>query len=402
MSSLYTTYRFSNAPSARFLNFILILILSMAGHSAPAPDRTRFTFLDTSSHPSPGASSYITIVGRDSAGRFCHLDPDGRLQPCSAADNTVELNGSLWCAYSMPLRDGCCRIDIDRDLRMDSARAYLSVGGPLRLRVDPGTGALVQPDPGNRSDPNAGLSYDWIEFALDGAGFHGNTTCVDQFGLPVSLTVIERGEPQRRLGPVGIQEARSAILRAWQAEVPEPFQALAEPGGQRILAPSHGPQAGSHACNHYFDASITRMWEKYASEPLILSPEEGTFSGWVQADGRLLFTRAGDPLRYVIAARPSTAEVFRCDGVLARGSSLEKVLGAQLAAILNRNVEDPLAWKNAAGYYRQAPCNGYARFWHQHGLAGKAYGFPYDDVNDQSPSLASADPMEIQIAFRCD
>ena len=371
-------------------------------HSAPppAPDRIRLTFLDASATPA-APSTFITIIGRDSAGRFCHLESSGAFIPCAAADNTVPSNGEGH-AYAMPLQGSEFHLDLDRKLRMDSARAYISVGGPLRLRMDAATGALVQPDPGNRDDPNAQLSYDWIEFALDASGFHGNTTCVDQFGLPVTLAVTEREHPNQPLGPVGIQKTRSAILRAWKATVPEPFQGLLEPDGLRILAPIHSRSFATGGFSSYFEPSILSLWAKHKTTPLILTPDEGVFTGRVEADARLVFTREGDPGRYVIKGRPSSTEVFACGGVLARGSGLEKVLGAQLAALLNRNIEDPLAWRSAAGYYRQPPCNVYARFWHQHSLDGKAYGFPYDDVNDQSSSLASQDPMEITVTFRWD
>ena len=88
--------------------------------------------------------------------------------------------------------------------------------------------------------------------------------------------------------------------------------------------------------------------------------------------------------------------------MLARGNATEQVLGAQLAALLNRNVADPLRWREPGVYYQGSPCNLYARFWHEHSLAGKAYGFAYDDVSDQSPSLATAEPEEISVTLRWD
>jgi hypothetical protein len=74
-----------------------------------------------------------------------------------------------------------------------------------------------------------------------------------------------------------------------------------------------------------------------------------------------------------------------------------------VAALLNRHLlETPLAWRRAAAYYRREPCNHYARFWHEHGLGHRAYGFAYDDVNDQSASLYVPDPLEITVAYRLD
>ena len=355
----------------------------------------RFSFTNATTGAARDTPAYLTCIGRDSAGRFCHLDGGGRFQPCTAADNTVMKNGRAWCVYALPVA-GALTLDVDAGLRVDSGRIYLSVGEPTYLRVDPATGGLVEPDPDNPSDPNRPLIYDWIEFALDASGFHGNTTCVDQFGMPVTLAVVDQAS--RTLGPVGITEARADLFKVWRETMPEAYQGLLDPAGRRILAPAHAPaQAGF---KDYFEAYLETQWRRYRREPLVLTPEEGTFTGLVREDGRLVFTRALDPANYVIAGRPSTTEVFQCSGVLARGNGLERVLGAQLAAMLNRHVDDPLSWRNAGDYYRLSPCNDYARFWHQHSLGGKAYGFPYDDVNDQSPSLSTNAPKEILVAFR--
>ena len=89
--------------------------------------------------------------------------------------------------------------------------------------------------------------------------------------------------------------------------------------------------------------------------------------------------------------------------MLARGSTLEKVLGAQLGALLNRHLlQRPLDWTNPALYYQTSPCNAYAAFWHQHGLGRLAFGFPYDDVAGQATLIHLANPAELRIGFRLD
>jgi len=361
-----------------------------------AGGRIALTFTSATQGPARDTPAFVTLIGRDAAGRFCHLDRDGRFLPCAPEDASIDRAGRPGYRYGLSLAQ-TRGLTLDRDLRVDGGRIYLSVGEPVWLGRDGTTGGLVEPDPANPDDPNADLRYDWVEFALDGAGFHGNTTCVDQFGLPVWLAVVD-GEAGQVRGPVGLAGTRTALFRAWAAEVPEPFRQL-DAGGRRILAPSHEPALAGGA---YFDPLIQAFWARYRAEPLILTPAEGTFTGQVEADGRLVFTRAGAPGTWSLARAPTTAEVFRCDGVLARGSGLEKVLGAQLAAILNRHVEDPLRWRSAQGYYLASPCNHYARFWHAHSVDGRAYGFPYDDVSEQSSSLNAADPREIRVAFRWD
>ena len=388
-------------PKVRAGLLLLLAALPSLLGAGPAPDRIRFTFRNATLGPSRNTPAFVTFIGRDSLGRFCHLDREGRFLPCGPGDNRVVRNGRTWCVYGLPLRD-VLSLDLDRSQKVDGGRIYLSVGEPTYLRVDETSGGLVEPDPANDQDPNGPLPYDWIEFALDGTGFHGNTTCVDQFGLPVTLEVTDRGHPGQSLGPVGIAGSRADLFRAWQAEVPEPFRVLADPAGTRILAPPHAPGFRDGPLNDYFASRVAALWRRSRSVPLILTPDQGRFTGWVGGDDRLVFTREGSHGRFVIDGPPSSAEVFRCDGVLARGNATEQVLGAQLAALLNRNVADPLRWREPGVYYQGSPCNLYARFWHEHSLAGKAYGFAYDDVSDQSPSLATAEPEEISVTLRWD
>ena len=380
---------------------LLLLALSTLVGGIPAPDPIRLTVRNATQGPAGTNPAFVTIVGRDGRGRFCHLDRYGRFLPCVPEDNRVVRNGRAWCAYALPLGETLA-LDLDRGLRVDGGRIYLSVGKPTYLRVDEATGGLVEPDPANPEDPNGPLCYDWIEFALDAAGFHGNPTCVDQFGLPVTLAVTDRRRPGLALGPVGIARSRAEVLRAWETELPEPFRSLEDPAGRRILAPAHAPGFQDGPLKEHFARRVADLWRSARTVPLVLTPEEGRFTGRVGADDRLVFTREGRPEVFVIDGPPSSAEVFRCDGVLARGNGTERVLGAQLGALLNRNVADPLAWRDATSYYLASPCNRYARFWHEQSLDGKAYGFAYDDVNDQSPSLATAEPAEITVTVRWD
>lgn len=371
----------------------------------PAPvdaDHVRISFRNATLGPLRGLPAFVVITGRDASGALGHLDRTGRARPCSPADNVVPWQGRTWCDYAIPL-DELPYLDLDRNQTLASGRIYLSVGVPLRLRVDEATLGLVQPDPGNPTDPNRDTWFDWIELNLDGAGFHGNTTCVDQFGLPLALTVVPRADPDHPLGPVGITAPRSELFRAFRASVPAAFQSLADPAERRILAPAHGAFGAGGPEGGYLQAYIDRMWRRYRTEALVLSPAEGTFTGSVDALDQLVFTRAADGARCVIHGKPTTQEAFLGNGVLAQGTILEKVLGAQLTALLNRHLlERPGAWRDPAAYYRQEPCNHYARFWHEQGLGHQAYGFAYDDVADQSSSLATGDPMEIRISVRWD
>ena len=50
-------------------------------------------------------------------------------------------------------------------------------------------------------------------------------------------------------------------------------------------------------------------------------------------------------------------------------------------------------WTDDTTFYTTAPADYYAKFWHTHGLRGKAYGFPYDDVGSYSSYVSHKDPQ---------
>jgi Beta-1,3-glucanase len=88
----------------------------------------------------------------------------------------------------------------------------------------------------------------------------------------------------------------------------------------------------------------------------------------------------------------ATSDVFGCAGSLASN--------AALCAALNRHVAQlPQAqWNNAGNYYQSSPANYYAQFWHNNDIDGHAYGFPYDDVNNQSSYVSVNNPQYMLIA----
>jgi hypothetical protein len=60
-------------------------------------------------------------------------------------------------------------------------------------------------------------------------------------------------------------------------------------------------------------------------------------------------------------------------------------LGAEFCAAFNRGVAQNTAnWYNPAAYYTGNVKNDYAQFFHTIGIGHRAYGFAYDDINDQS------------------
>lgn len=104
--------------------------------------------------------------------------------------------------------------------------------------------------------------------------------------------------------------------------------------------------------------------------------------------------------------QPSTQDVLLCNGTMATGvtgpgaqaadeNAIQLQLENQICAATNRGIllAPSSTWTNAATYYQSTePFNAYALFWHKHSVGGLAYGFAFDDNNNQSPSITTGQP----------
>jgi beta-galactosidase len=92
--------------------------------------------------------------------------------------------------------------------------------------------------------------------------------------------------------------------------------------------------------------------------------------------------------------KPNTQQVLEGSGPLATPGGgadpgVEKALEVQICAAFNRHtILDSSQWLTpTAAWYNGAPSNYYALFWHKHSINGLAYGFSYDDAQNQSSSI---------------
>jgi hypothetical protein len=339
---------------------------------------------------------YWTMVGQDPAhpGTFVHVDCSGALIPMAPGDNgELSKNGQNYADYSIPFSQ-CKSFTVPQIL---SARIYLSVGSPMFIQAvgNPVYG-YTGPNIDNPTDPNIDVTYDFVEVNIDATNFYGNTTRVDQFGFPVRLRLQDAGGYDRTVGET---ETRAALFQEFVAQVPQPFQSLAQvQAPYRIVAPAHGAFGSGGAQATYLDSYIQSVWNQYRSQSLVFSDAQGTFTGHVVGN-QFVFTDGQGT--YYINNVPTTQEVLLGNGVFndasnaAPGVATAKQLQiqAQLDAALNRHVaENAASWNTAASFYGSAPTNAYSAFWHAHSIDGLTYGFPYDDVRGFSSSLIGTNP----------
>lgn len=287
---------------------------------------------------------YWGILGINPAnGQWSYLDSTGTLRPISNALN--DASGHL-------VKNGVNYANIYYTVSqaqwismpsLISARIFVSVGSPCYIKTfDTG---FAGPNIDNPSDPNRNIYFDFAEFTLDATGYHGNTTRVDAFGFPLQMRLFNNAGNYDRVVGEKESETRDGIFAAYRNEVPLPFKDLADlQTPYRIVAPIHGSFAAGGANANYF-ASYN---SQYTTQEILI------------ANGRL-------------AQQPD------------------------LNAAINRHVYTlaQSQWGVVSNYYKAAPANYFAAFWHPHSIDGLAYGMPYDDVNGQASYLEVGDPKAL-------
>ena len=336
---------------------------------------------------------YWCILGNNENNQLCYMDKDGNMIPASESLNTVEVNGTKYANIYHTLAES----DHVYAPTIRSGRMYLSYGKPVYVKFNGSTG-YAGPDLNNPGDVNANTLFEFAEFTIEGKHYWGNTTRVDYFCFPMVTRLIGGslyGGYDNVVGDVG---TRDEIFTAFKNEVPNEYKSLVR--DDRIIAPCKSTFNVGKINGNYFDNYINEFWNKYANEDLRFSSESGSFVGRVVGN-QMRFTREGDSTVYYVD-KPNTQEVLEGKGAFDRGNGVEKAIEAQLCAAFNRGVAtEPDKWYTPSQYYKNSVANFYAGFFHEHSVLGKAYGFCYDDVNDQSTLLQydKADALVIDLKW---
>jgi Ricin-type beta-trefoil lectin domain/Beta-1,3-glucanase len=197
---------------------------------------------------------------------------------------------------------------------------------------------------------------DFIEFNTTAAWIGVNTTRVDGFGLKMALKVHTKSGSDATVGEdaATFAEDRTATFQKFINEVPTEFKGLAQ-----VNAPYNIPAPGAYA-PFQSGGQYQSYMSSYASS-----------------------------LGYNVTSH----DIFACAGTTLQNN-------AAVCGALNRHVAQLATsqWSNTSMYYQSAPANYYAKFWHDHAIDRKAYGFPYDDSADQSSYIASTNPQYMVVA----
>jgi hypothetical protein len=219
------------------------------------------------------------------------------------------------------------------------------------------------------SDPTKSQYYDFIEHTIGANQYNGNTTRVDAFGLKNAIRLhcsdgfdVAVGEDYATF-----QEDRAVTFQKFIDAVPAEFKPLAEPpyAPYRIVEPGAGGFGKGGPSAGYYDPFVDELW---TANGLTVAKPGANGSG--------------------LASYPDlSAAIFRHVGAV---SGTFDATGK----LLNQKL-----WSSGASFYAAAPSDYYALFWHTHGLSGKAYGFPYDDVGGYSSYISHTNPQYLLVAI---
>lgn len=375
----------------------LVVTVSTAFSAPPAAAAPTTVPVTVTNDAGIADTLHLSIIGTDLAtGRLGYVDAAGAFHPWNLPSGPGEI-AAPDVSIDGPAAGRSATIQVPRGV---SARVYYSYGAAVPFRLV--SGGLVQPAPWNASDPTAGLLFDWAELTFDSNGLWLNSTQVDQFALPATLSTTSTDGTQRSTGALGAG-GRQSVIDALAADPAYARSIVREADGTvlRVLAPTHAVGAGLMAAN-LLDAAIASAWAAYGTRTLTVAPFESTattYSGR-SIDGQLVFTDATGR-RVAAFARPSTSDVLGCDGALhAPNDQVVGPIARTLCAALQRGNLVTVDVQPAAPdtYYADGTGNRYSGAVHAAMADGRAYGFAFDDVASQESLIH--DPAPVAAALR--
>lgn len=414
--------------------------LNEVAPQALAEERSTFTVRVANTSQYPDDQVFITVLGKNPEKTAFYYVKFG-----AGDNNSSELFGGLSASASYSQQLSLLK-KVDENVysfqcpkqNLISGRIYLSFGKklqdlglndpnqPLSLRLPSATGL-----------PDAQTVYEFMELsattqpsAPQDYTLFANTSVVDFFSVGLGMTMDYHQGGNNLSDTVGfVDGARDKILVEFEksSTPPEFRNYIRRDGGQavlRVLAPVQKVTLEPDgALAHFLDSAIDAGWAHYASVTLNIldnlpgfNPYGYKYSGQPITNGILSMTCTAKPSADVAGGvleslgevcnlpKPTSRIVFFCDDNQSpplkapdkdtyrnAGSDGHKRLVSLIGAALNRGVFENYAdWSDSSKFYTRADgkFNHFAKIMHQFALDNKVYGFGYDDVYGQDPTLA--------------
>ena len=311
-----------------------------------------------------------------------------------------------------------------------SGRVYISIGSGLCLSFDADNCPITISDPQYTvpSDPNYQILYDKFEFNCNPestspaitANVSIDTTAVDFFGLPLSVTMNNQtlGVTQSLTDMQNILQNGNGSQTNGLSAYPGQWSVLPLTGSNqtilRVMSPNEAPGFPSN----YLDDYIASLWTYYAKQgntitiDVTLGTNTTTYTGSIDTTTSLLSFSSGGGAA-ITFPQPTSNEVFGCAGIThpqwtPANDTPQGVIVSVLTAAMNLGIlpvassvtltadfadDDGLPTyytnvQNSTPYY-----NLYSALLHSTGDA--LYAFAFDDVAGESDLLQSSDTSTV-------
>ena len=352
---------------------------------------------------------------------------------------------TVWADYSIPLDRSCATLVADlasfngtnmpglgTGSNAFSGRIYISVGKPL-LPFTPLAGVNTNQTTGfpatgytapalASGTPGSLCLYDWLEFSFDSnQALNINTTQVDQFGFPISMTATGTGATGGEQGV--LNTSRSSIMSnlgglsnsLFNSSVAVPTSGVSADAYPASIYTANtlravSPKTVATASDTFFTSTIATWYSNWTSTPVVTyDAASGYYSGMVSGGvlsfktGNLASTsswNSGGSVQFT-NTQITSYDVWQCANSLASGSGDQKNVQKMLAAAFQRgtmananySLNDTLGASFSpplSGNYASSTSNTWAQKFHQFNTNGLAYGFPYDDVGSLQPTVSTS------------
>lgn len=260
---------------------------------------------------------FLYVVGTDlGSGRLGYADAGGTFRAWPAGGNPPSPAPDV--AIAGAGRGGASTVRVPKNF---SGRIYFSYSKKIDFRLTPD--GLVQPAPWSPSDPNYDTLLDWSELTYNDAGLFLNSSQVDMFAIPHTVSVTSSSGQRKSTGtPVtgGRDNVINGLRNApgWSGTVVNSGDTVL-----RVLSPGKAAGAGKFSPT-YLDGYITSAWDAYRSKTLTVVPfgdqPNTKFFGRTSGDN-LVFTNTSGA-QVASFAKPNSSNVWGCDGALTAPNDL--------------------------------------------------------------------------------
>ncbi|MFO7191800.1 MULTISPECIES: beta-1,3-glucanase family protein [Thermocrispum] len=371
-------------------------VLPTATAQSAAPDKLPLTVVNNSGRPE---QVHLYVVGQQNgqqgyvtqAGDFVPWQ-GGAVPPVPAPD--ISIPG--------PALGQSTTLQLPKHV---SGRIYMSFGDKLPFSLTPD--GLVHPAPWAPGDPSHDILFDFAEFNYDDSGIWMNTTQVDMFAVPHSVSVtapdgqtITRGE----LKPGG----RNAVIEAVRNTPGFENTVVTRADGTvvRVLSPIKATEHGLMDPN-YLQPYIDQVWNTYIDRDLVVKPfaDQPDVAFYGRSDGATMTFRDANGQPVATFEKPTSADVWGCHGRLfAPNDAVIGPIARTLCASLQRGTLHTTEVQQYGAqqpdtFYHVERTNHYSRMVHENMADGRAYGFPFDDVMAQDTLVHHPTPQSAAITL---